>query len=120
MNTLWGLVEGPFTKIYGWNLQISRHISQLLEEAGFININVKHNHVPLGRWHHETRMREMGMFNQIISEDWATALLGRPDTLGLNEEEALQLAQDLSDADNNPALHAYMDWVDVWAQKPPS
>ena len=119
MNVLYRLVEGPFTDIYGWNLQTSRHIPQLLEEAGFINVNIKHGRVPLGRWHHETRMREMGMFNQTVCGDWATALLGRPATLGLDEEEAVQLAQGLFDAMNNPAIHAYMDWVDVWAQKPP-
>lgn len=120
LNTIYRLVGGPFTEIYGWNLQISRHIPELLEEAGFINVNVKHNHVPLGRWHHETKMKEAGMFSQTVSEDWAAALLSRPATLGLSEEEAAQLAQKLFDANNNPTIHGYLDWIDVWAQKPPS
>lgn len=118
LNRLYGLIDGPFSRIYGWNLQISRHIPELLQEAGFVNINVNHTKVPLGRWHAERKMREMGMFLQDITEDWAAALLGRPDTMGLSENDAVRLIHELNDSFNDGAVHAYLDWVDVWAQKP--
>jgi hypothetical protein len=120
MNKLCRLLEGPFARIYGWDMQTSRRIPELLKEAGFISINVRHNRVPLGRWHRETRMREMGMFTQIICDGAVSALLGRPDTMGLSEEEAACLIEEFHISVNDPSIHAYMDWVDVWAQKPDS
>ena len=101
-------------------MQTSRRIPELLKDAGFININVRHNRVPLGRWHPEARMREMGMFCQIVCEGAVAALLGRPDTMGLSEEEAACLTEDFYVSVNDPSIHAHMDWVDVWAQKPDS
>lgn len=118
LNKIYGLIDGPFSRIYGWNLQISRHMPELLETAGFININVKHNKVPIGRWHTDRREREMGMFSQDIIEDWAAALLGRPETMGLGEDDAVRLIHELSDTFHDADMHAYLIWVDVWAQKP--
>jgi len=118
LNRLYSLIDGPFTRIYGWNLQISRQIPELLSSAGFVNVNVKKTKVPLGRWHSDRKMREMGMFLQDITEDWACAFLGRPDTMGLGEADAVRLIHELSDAFRDGEMHAYLDWVDVWAQKP--
>lgn len=118
LNKLYSLIDGPFSRIYGWNLQISRHIPELLREAGFVNVHVHHTKVPIGRWHEDRKMREMGMFLQDITEDWACALLGRPDTMGLSEDDAVKLIHAISDTFNDLNIHAYMDWVDVWAQKP--
>ncbi|KAF7558990.1 hypothetical protein G7046_g5181 [Stylonectria norvegica] len=118
LNTFYRLVEGPFTNTYGWNLRFPLQIVDTLKEKGFINITEKRTSVPIGRWHQEARMREMGMFCQIIAEDWITSLLPRTDTMGLTEEEADKLGRSLFDAFNNPRIHASLDWIDVWAQKP--
>lgn len=60
----------------------------------------------------------MGLFNQHIVEDWASAILARHAAMGLGNEEAAKLVQDISDSANDPSVHALIDWVDVWAQKP--
>ena len=62
----------------------------------------------------------MGMFNKSITEDWATAILGRPAILGLSEEKAVDMMQELIEAVGDLEIHAYLIWIDVWAQKPTS
>lgn len=118
MNKFYDLVEGHFTAIYGWNLTFSNQIAETLEEVGFTNINTRCQSTPVGRWHSEAKMREIGIFTQNIIEDWITAILGRPDTMGLSEEEADELAHSVFEAFRNPRIHAQLRWVDYWAQKP--
>lgn len=58
------------------------------------------------------------MFCQAICEDWVAAVLPRFEVMGLTEEEADDLGQKIFEAFNNPRIHARLDWVDCWAQKP--
>jgi len=118
MNRFFALFAGPFADKFGWNLDTSRNIPQLLKDAGFVNIQLRQREVPFGRWPNDKRLREMGMFNQVIAQDMAVTLLSRHAMLGISEEEATALAQDLSDAANDPAIHAFLGGVSVWAQKP--
>lgn len=90
----------------------------MLRELGFVNVTLRHNAIPIGRWHHEPRMREMGMFTQSLLSDWTATMLTRHETLGLDSEEAYKLGQCILDAFNDPQTHAQHDWIDVWAQKP--
>lgn len=117
-NEFYSLVEGPFTTTYGWNLRFPMQIVENLREVGFANIKEQHTQVPLGRWHSEPRMREMGMFCQAICEDWIAAVLPRFEVMGLTEEEADDLGHKIFEAFSNPRIHARLDWVDCWAQKP--
>ncbi|KAI6782116.1 uncharacterized protein J7T54_002353 [Emericellopsis cladophorae] len=103
---------------FGWKLDTSRNIPQLLKDAGFVNIQLRQREVPFGRWPNDKRLREMGMFNQVIAQDMAVTLLNRHAMLSISEEEATALGQDLSDAANDPAIHAFLGGVSVWAQKP--
>ncbi|RMJ08109.1 hypothetical protein BHE90_013177 [Fusarium euwallaceae] len=118
MNKFYDLVESHFTAIYGWNLSFSNQIAETLEEVGFTNINTRCQATPIGRWHSEAKKREIGIFTQNITEDWIAAILGRPDTMGLSEEEADELGHSVFEAFGNPRIHAQLRWVDFWAQKP--
>ncbi|KJZ77971.1 hypothetical protein HIM_02608 [Hirsutella minnesotensis 3608] len=118
LQTLYRLIEGPFSKIYGWNFQVAPLVSDMLRELGFVNITVKHNAIPIGRWHHQPRMREMGMFTQSLLSDWAVTMLTRHETLGLDFDGAQRLGQSILEAFNDPRIHALHDWLDIWAQKP--
>lgn len=118
MNKFYRLIEGPFTALYGWNLRFPFQIAETLEAVGFVNVNERHSYTPVGRWHQEAKMREMGIFTQSILEEWVTAMLGRPDIMGLTEEEAYELGHSVFEALNNTRIHAQLDWVDCWAQKP--
>ncbi|CAM1511271.1 Fc.00g087840.m01.CDS01 [Cosmosporella sp. VM-42] len=118
MNEFYRHVEGPFSETYGWNMRFPFHIVDTLHEAGFINVQEKHTASPVGRWHSETKMREMGMFCQTICEDWIAAMLQRNDLMGMTEEAADALGHEVFAAFNNPRIHAQLDWIDCWAQKP--
>ncbi|KAM5360238.1 hypothetical protein ACJZ2D_013895 [Fusarium nematophilum] len=118
MNKFYRLIEGSFTNTYGWNLRFPYHIFTTLREIGFANVQQRHSHTPIGRWHHEAKMREMGIFTQNITEDWIVSLLSRTEVMGLSEAEAEELGQSVFDAFNNPRIHAQYDWIDCWAQKP--
>ena len=118
MNKFYRLVEGPFTELYGWNLRFPLQIVAALRDVGFINVNERHEFTPVGRWHREAKMREMGIFTQSILEEWVTAMLGRPDIMGLTEDEAYELGHSIFETLNNTRIHAQLDWIDCWAQKP--
>ncbi|KAM0362512.1 hypothetical protein ACHAO7_006164 [Fusarium culmorum] len=118
MNKFYRLVEGPFTELYGWNLRFPFQIVQTVADVGFINVNERHAFTPVGRWHQEAKMREMGIFTQNILEDWVTAMLDRPSIMGLTEEEAHELWHSIFETFNNTRIHAQLDWIDCWAQKP--
>lgn len=118
MNILYSLVSGPFTEVFGWNLHIPKQIPEILKQEGFINVQERHTMVPIGRWHSDAKQREMGLFAQSICEDWVVTLLTRHETLKLSQEEANDLGQKILDAFNNPRIHARLDFIDCWAQKP--
>lgn len=118
IHTLYKLVDGPFSSLYGWNFHFPANLADTLRLIGFVNVSVRHNAIPIGRWHREAKLREMGLFAQSLLSDWLVTMLTRHETLGLNAEGAHKLGQDILDAFNNPQIHAQHDWLDVWAQKP--
>ncbi|KND87901.1 hypothetical protein TOPH_07464 [Tolypocladium ophioglossoides CBS 100239] len=118
IHTLYQQIDGPFSSLYGWNIHFPANLASTLREMGFVNVSAKHNAIPIGRWHREARLREMGVFAQSLLSDWLVTMLIRHETLGLNAEEAHKLGQDILDAFNNPQIHAQHDWLDIWAQKP--
>ncbi len=72
----------------------------------------------MGRWPSEHNAREMGLFQQTIVLEFALAVLAKRDILGLDQDEAEELGQQVLDSVHDHNTHAYMDWADVWAQKP--
>lgn len=119
MDAVYRLLEQPpFTELFGWNLRFPEKIVENLKEIGFVDVREKHTMVPIGRWHTEPRMREMGMFCQNLCEDWIRALLDRHSSLGLSEEEANEMGQRVFDSFNDPRIHVRLDWIDCCAQKP--
>ena len=120
MNRLYDLLDGPFTRIYGWNLRVAYRVRALLEAAGFVNIRERVVLVPIGRWHHEARMREMGLFALSTAEDFATAMLTRHETVNLTEQQAGDLSHQIVTALNDVRRHCHYKSVNYWAQRPPS
>lgn len=120
IHTLYRLIEGPFSELYRWNFGIASHVADVLRDVGFVNVTVRHNAIPIGRWHQDPRMKEMGVFAQSLISDWAVTMLTRHETLGLDSGEADHLGRCILDAFNNPQMHAQHDWIDVWAQKQPA
>ena len=93
-------------------------IPDMLKELGYTNVCVRRNAIPMGRWHADARIREMGIFNQIINTEWMRTMLHRHDEMGISGDEAAALGQEILDAFNDPDIHAAIVWMDCWAQKP--
>lgn len=118
LNVLYALLGRGYSTAYGWDLRLVNRLPGMLQAAGFVNIQVRHNLVPVGRWHQDARMREMGLFSQTICQDLAIAVLGKHDMLGISETQADDLFHNLTTTLDDTSVHSLLDWVDVWAQKP--
>ncbi|EFY84812.1 UMTA methyltransferase family protein [Metarhizium acridum CQMa 102] len=57
LHKMYDLINGSFSEVYGWNLHIAAQIPDVLREIGFVSITQRQNKIPLGRWHHDARMR---------------------------------------------------------------
>lgn len=99
-------------------MHIALKLPDLLREVGFVNVSTRRNKIPMGRWPSEHNAREMGLFQQAIVLDFALAVLAKRDILGLDQDEAAELGQEVLDSVQDHSAHAYMDWADVWGQKP--
>lgn len=115
---LYKRVEGPFADKYGWTLHITNDIPRLLQDVGFINIESRVISTPLGVWQSEPRQREIGSFVAAVYEDWVAAILAKYELLGFTPDEANKLGQDIVDSFVAPG--GMIQWMDCWAQKPPT
>lgn len=120
LNTVYDMIDEHFGPVYGWNMRFTHEIPKVLEETGFINIQERRSQIPVGGWHAEVKMREMGLFCQSFTEDFIAALLAKHDVMGLTEDEAEEFWDKVVDTFNNSRIHAQLDFLDCWAQKPPS
>lgn len=118
MEHLYRLLEKAYAEHYGWQLDVTERTEALLRDAGFVNVSERRHPVPIGNWHAEAPMREMGMFARSILEDLAEALLSKHEQLGLNKEQKTQFERDFRDVIENNRVRALFVWVDYWGQKP--
>jgi hypothetical protein len=118
LNEIYEITSGAFSRLYQWNIHFTKQIADTLRQVGFVNVHERRTRIPLGRWHHEARMREMGLFSRTSTGEWAMAMLAANNAMGITEEAADRLAERLVDALDDVAVHGSMDWLDVWAQKP--
>lgn len=112
------MLDAAFTNTFGWTVGAPNHVKEYVGAAGFTNIHERQTHVPLGRWHRDAKMREIGMFAQTLTEDFTHAIMAKHETLGLTEEEANKFEQETFDIFNDTRIHAQIPYLDVWAQKP--
>ncbi|KAI8153570.1 Secondary metabolism regulator LAE1 [Colletotrichum sp. SAR 10_70] len=75
--------------------------------------------MPIGPWAKSRHQREIGLF---LSKDvlWqlVRAVLVKWPQMGLTQQEAEAMEQDIRKAFHDTRIHAYLPWISVWAQKP--
>lgn len=118
LNALYRLVDGPFAKVYGWQIRFPFEMPQILRDVGFINIKQQKYPIPIGRWHTESKMREFGMFHQAVTTEFVVAMMAKHELMGLDKDEANTFGQSILDAFDNPNIHAVVNWGAICAQKP--
>lgn len=113
------MVNKAYSKSFQWDIMLPHAIPDMLREAGFINVVETKNSVPLGRWHPEIRMRELGMFHHSITADVVSAVMAKHSAFDMDVEEAARFTDEVKQALDNPRIHGMVDWSGIWAQKPP-
>lgn len=112
---------GIMARKYGWDTFVTERLPVELERIGFVNIQRKVYHVPIGFWPKDKkRMHHAFLYREIIT-DIMPALRAKPlvgNDVGLTLDEIDSLFVDVRAALCLKRVHAYMPFHFVWAQKP--
>ncbi|KAM4056644.1 methyltransferase [Hirsutella rhossiliensis] len=50
VHALYRLIEGPFSRLYGWNFQVPSDVADMLRELGFVNVTIHAQHDWIDVW----------------------------------------------------------------------
>ncbi|KAB5513202.1 S-adenosyl-L-methionine-dependent methyltransferase [Coniochaeta sp. 2T2.1] len=118
LKVFWDKVQDAMT-IFGTEIRIAPRVGQLMEEAGFVNVQKKVFKVPVGTWPLDKTLRLVGLYMQTVTSDFLGAAGGKPfRTLGMSEEDIEVFLASVRKALASPGVHAYGRYY-VWSgQKP--
>lgn len=105
---------------YGFNIEILEQLPDLLARAGFVNMERKVFHMPLGEWARDAHLRLLGGYMREVLMDFVGVMAARPLVeAGYERDEIQDVVRDVTTAASNRRIHAYLPIHFVWAQKPP-
>lgn len=108
-----------FLRQYGMDITYIEKVPSKLEQTGFINIQRKIFHLPIGDWPKETHLRTIGVYMREIIDDMLSAMAAKPFTdAGLDKAEISELLHNVRGVLRNKKFHPYLPAHIVWAQKP--
>lgn len=106
---------------HGWDVLIAGRLPAELERLGFVNIQRKICHIPIGFWAKDRhRMHTAFLFREVLTE-LLPALQAKPieeGDMGLTAEQIESLFRDVRAALCSKDVHAYVPFHFIWAQKP--
>lgn len=113
------LMRQAFLRQYGMDITYIEKVPSKLEQTGFINIQRKIFHLPIGDWPKETHLRTIGVYMREIIDDMLSAMAAKPFTdAGLDKAEISELLHNVRGVLRNKKFHPYLPAHIVWAQKP--
>ncbi|KAI9836521.1 MAG: hypothetical protein M1837_003294 [Sclerophora amabilis] len=116
----WGPLFAAAGYKIGKTLMIVDEMHGFIKEAGFEDVVEVRHKVPVGPWSSDSKMKEIGAWNQLHCEEslegWALALLTR--ALGWTYEEVQLLLVDVRKDIRHRKKHAYLDASVVYGRKP--
>lgn len=105
---------------YGFEIEYVEHLPTLLTTLGFVNVQRRVLHVPLGEWAKDAHLRLLGGYLREVLLDFVGAMAARPLVeAGFEEEEIGELVRNVMAAVGNRKIHGHIAFHFVWAQKPP-
>ncbi|KAK3991297.1 S-adenosyl-L-methionine-dependent methyltransferase [Cladorrhinum sp. PSN332] len=117
----YSLVQTVFAEHYGFEVMILDNLVERLERLGFVNVQKKVYHMPLGEWARNQHLRVLGGCLREVFLDFLAVMAAKPFVeAGYEREEVEELVNDAKAAVNNRRFHAYVPIHFVWAQKPPA
>ncbi|KAK5660407.1 hypothetical protein OQA88_12950 [Cercophora sp. LCS_1] len=115
----YNLTTQVFREVYGFNIDYVQSLPQDLQRQGFINVERRVFHVPIGDWPRDPQLRMIGGYMREVIMDFATAVAARPFVeFGMEKTEIDDLLNAVRDALADRRIHAYLPVHYVWAQKP--
>lgn len=106
---------------YEYDLWFVKELPELLESLGYVNVQKKVFHMPVGEWARDTHLRFLGGYFREVLMDFVGAMAARPLVeAGFERDEIEELVTNVTIALGNRRIHAYMPIHFVWAQKPPA
>jgi len=109
-----------FRKNYGFEMDYAKHVPEDLQARGFINVEKKIWHAPIGDWPRDPRLRTIGVYMREIVMDFAMAMAARPFVeYGMDKAEIDEVLVGLREVLGDRSVHAYVPFHYIWGQKPP-
>jgi len=113
------IMRQVFLQQYGMDVCYIEKVPSQLEQTGFVNIQRKIFHLPLGDWPRDRHLRTVGVYMRMIIDDMLGAMAAKPFTeAGMDKAEVNELLHGVRAVLQNKRMHAYLPAHIVWAQKP--
>lgn len=108
-----------FQQLYGFDLTYVEKLPQQLEQTGFVNIQRKVYHLPIGDWPKDKHLRTIGVYLREVVDEMLSAVAAKPFVeAGMETAEIHDLLSAVRKVLANKRVHAYIGAHVVWAQKP--
>ncbi len=104
---------------FGVNLLSLDKNQELLQEAGFVNVEEKIWKVPVGAWARDPKMKIIGQYNRCVIQDALSGVSMAPYTRGLKwtREEVEMFLVSVRESLADKSIHSYYTFHTVYGQK---
>ncbi|KAF4629570.1 hypothetical protein G7Y89_g8580 [Cudoniella acicularis] len=114
------LIPGGWVEIKDIDLFPSAELQQHFEKAGFINVTVLSQPLPIGPWPKEPKMKEIGMWQASVIADslssFSLAIFTK--YLDWSVEQVEKLVEEVRRGQENRSFHWHWPFFVVYGQKP--
>ncbi|OCL11851.1 S-adenosyl-L-methionine-dependent methyltransferase [Glonium stellatum] len=119
MALYWDYVRQGLVNI-GVDLLITTKLSQMMRDAGFVNVTERVFYTPIGPWPRNRALREVGLYWRAVLMEGLEAIALGPLTRGLGwrKEEIEVFLVSVRKAYLDRSTHAFMPFHIVYGQKP--
>ncbi|KAL2130621.1 hypothetical protein VTI74DRAFT_6148 [Chaetomium olivicolor] len=119
MIRFYSMVKKVLGERYGFDIRVLETLPSLLQDLGYVNVQRKIFHLPLGEWARDPHLRLLGGYFRAVMIDFVGAMAAKPlSEAGYDREEIENLMAEVATAAGNRRIHAYLPIHFVWAQKP--
>lgn len=118
LNRFYDVCGAVLQSRYGFDIMYVERLAALLRAEGFVHVQQRVYHVPIGQWPAPARQRMVGRYFQEVMMDFVVAIAARPLVEGgMDRAEADELVGSVRAAMEDRAIRAYFPIYFVWAQK---
>lgn len=116
---LYDQLRKVFREHYNFDLHFIEKAPSHLEQLGFVNVQKRVFHVPIGEWHRDKHLRTIGAyFREVMREMLPAVTSSAFPEYGIEASETRELLHAVQAALADRRIHAYIPVHVVWAQKP--